>query len=1002
MKLFKKLTPPLKEVITGFAFLCTAGAFAVEFDGTGAWPTGGDVEIPANTSITVLDENVAAVAGWDTLKVNTGSRLTFANVQDRAILKANCSGTGVIAADSSCGLTILGDNSALSYTAYFTFTNSIVAVSNEFGLGSSITGTSHPMGTYVKGAMIHFGAQSQLHFGLADRKAFTNHCAITYNVEPNLRTAVFGSDAADEYFVQDGDFLHYQVNNTRLVYFRNNFQIISGRFPLRQRRGNSLYLYTVDDNVNVRISENTEFNASGGNTTLRDGIYWLGGGTVWIEQNAAPVLDVFADHSGRINVGSENGFTGVRQLIGYYIETSLSNPSRYYDLHGHDISVGTLTSAYLQNPTETSTGFNVIRSTEPATVTISGYSTTSYNTSHAFAFSGQTSVEMADPLSTNTFCTVVSDSIGDLTVSAGTLAFKWKAGWSGTNVMVKGTGVLEVNSERAFTSGDQKLVVEDSGVLRIKTGGVACFATVTFGGKSLEKGTYSVSTLKADPDIADYIDGDAGAVLIVEGEKIVWKGWPDEPGATAVVPRDMTVEITDADVEKVSKLGAIELGLDSTVNCINGENYLTLTAPVSGLGTFRIVNSAGVTLLGDNSGLVAPGSFYVENSALAVSNRFGLGCADTGAAEIKFGSLDRKLVFGLADSLFCTNDVVLKLSAVSGAVAWFGTESVESRFVQNADVTLTGFTTYNNRITYGGNVEFASGTFTAGGGLYFAGELYASITFGSDCTVKNAGAASSALAFYGSGWNVGMTAVSRVYFGPKSFSGFSYFFNSTSYVKFLAENVFAETPGIVLQYNPATVQQKGRSVYEFCGCDQTVGSFGNYAGTAQNKSFVAVTSDAPATVTLTRENAALVRDTLEFQGYMGYHYNGVGTNLLCNMKSTSLGDFRVSSGVAGFDWGAAWGGTNIVVDGTGTLYVSADSAPAFGAKAVAKTSGVTLTLKDFGKLYLEGGETFVGWAIRDGEDIPRGTYTAANCDWIEGEGLLRVLRDHAGIVLIVR
>ena len=247
-----------------------------------------------------------------------------------------------------------------------------------------------------------------------------------------------------------------------------------------------------------------------------------------------------------------------------------------------------------------------------------------------------------------------------------------------------------------------------------------------------------------------------------------------------------------------------------------------------------------------------------------------------------------------------------------------------------------------------------------------------------------------------------MAAVSRVNFGPKSFSGFSYFFNSTSYVKFLTENVFADAPGLMLQYQPSALAQKGRSVYEFCGRDQTIGSFGNYAGTVQGSSFVAVTSDAPATVTLTTQNAALRRDSLEFQGYMGYHYNGAGTNLLCNMKSTARGDFRVSSGVAGFDWGAAWGGTNIVVDGTGTLYVSADSAPAFGAKAVAKTSGVTLTLRDSGKLYLEGGETFVGWAIRDGEDIPRGTYTAANCDWIEGEGSLRVLRDHAGIVLIVR
>ena len=991
-------------------------AEAVVFDGTGDWPTGGDVELSA--SVQVDDAHVAAVSGWDNLTLGADVRMTFANASMPATLKANvtASGAGVIAADNSCGLVILGDNSAMSARSYFTFTNSAVCVSNEFGLGSSTTGTSHPMGNSVKGAMIHFGANSSLHFGLADRKAITNHCAITFNCDQNVKTMVFGSDAGDEYFVQDGDFLHHQVHNTRTVYFRNNFEMISGRFPLRVRRGQSLYLYTTDNNAVVRFSGATVVDASGGHASLRDGIYWLGSGTVWFEQTTAPVIDVFANHSARINVGGENSFTGVRQLIGYYNETDLSNPSRYFDLNGNDISVGTLTSAYQQGPTETSTKFHVIRSSEPATVTISGYSTTSYKPVHAFAFSGRASLEMADPRSTNTFCTVVSDSTGDLTVSAGTLAFKWNAGWSGTNVTVRGTGVLEVNSERAFTSGDQKLVVEGSGVLRLKTGGVACFATATFGGKSLEKGSYSVATLKADADIADYIDGDSAAVLLVEGEKVVWNGWPDEPGATAVVPRDMTVSITDEDVEKVSRLGGIELGLNSKVNCVNGENYLALAATVSGFGEFRIVNSAGVTLLGDNSGLIAPGAFYVENSALAVSNRFGLGGADTGAADIRFTSIVRKLVFGLADSLYCTNDVALKLSAtVDGNVAWIGTESTDSHFVQNADVTFTGFTSHANRITYGGNVEFASGTFKAGGNLYIDGNLYSSFTFGPNCDVTNSGAASSSMAFYGSGWNTGMFAIPRVMFGPRSFAGFSFLHSSVSHIKFTKENVFANASNIIVQYAQTQLAQKGRSLYEVCGCDQVLGSFRPYSAISQGNLFTAVTSGAPATVTLTMPSAALVRDSLEFQGFLGYHFQGAGTNLLCNMKSTSVGGFRVSSGVAGFDWGATWGGTNIVVDGTGTLYIGESSAAAgvFGTASGAKKSAAVLTVGANGSLALEGGETVALRASKANAPLNRGVYCAADnasarasgavgVDWISGAGTLRVLKGpRLGFVLTV-
>ena len=110
----------------------------------------------------------------------------------------------------------------------------------------------------------------------------------------------------------------------------------------------------------------------------------------------------------------------------------------------------------------------------------------------------------------------------------------------------------------------------------------------------------------------------------------------------------------------------------------------------------------------------------------------------------------------------------------------------------------------------------------------------------------------------------------------------------------------------------------------------------------------------------------------------------------------------MSSGVSGFNCGATWAGTNIVVEGTGVLYVGADSAPAFGAKAAANASGVTLRVSDSGKLYLEGGETFVHSAYLGGDRVRRGAYSAANCGWIEGAGTLRVLHDGCGFMLLVR
>ena len=61
---------------------------------------------------------------------------------------------------------------------------------------------------------------------------------------------------------------------------------------------------------------------------------------------------------------------------------------------------------------------------------------------------------------------VVSTSKGDLTVSSGGFEFAGNAGWSGTNVVVEG-GVLILNSPRAFSTAEAKLVVKDTGKLRL-------------------------------------------------------------------------------------------------------------------------------------------------------------------------------------------------------------------------------------------------------------------------------------------------------------------------------------------------------------------------------------------------------------------------------------------------------------------------------------------------------------------------------------------------------
>ncbi len=120
---------------SALAALAAFDAFAVTFDGTGDWPTGGDVELVA--TVQVDDAHVAAVAGWQTLTISSGCRLNFVNTGTAATLAATVSGAGKVGTVDSFGLTISGDNR--SFSGGFVFTNSAVTVANEYGLGGPST-----------------------------------------------------------------------------------------------------------------------------------------------------------------------------------------------------------------------------------------------------------------------------------------------------------------------------------------------------------------------------------------------------------------------------------------------------------------------------------------------------------------------------------------------------------------------------------------------------------------------------------------------------------------------------------------------------------------------------------------------------------------------------------------------------------------------------------------------------------------------------------------------
>ena len=118
--------------------------------------------------------------------------------------------------------------------------------------------------------------------------------------------------------------------------------------------------------------------------------------------------------------------------------------------------------------------------------------------------------------------------------------------------------------------------------------------------------------------------------------------WPsgtgDETATEVVVPDNTPATISTADdVTRVARLTAISLGTGATVT-YNASTALTLSAALSGTGSFLGRNSALLTIAADNSGLVSPGHFDFSNAQVRVSHENGLGAATSGRANFYFAN----------------------------------------------------------------------------------------------------------------------------------------------------------------------------------------------------------------------------------------------------------------------------------------------------------------------------------------------------------------------------
>ncbi|MBQ6328087.1 MAG: hypothetical protein IJI35_03650 [Kiritimatiellae bacterium] len=194
------------------------------------------------------------------------------------------------------------------------------------------------------------------------------------------------------------------------------------------------------------------------------------------------------------------------------------------DLNGHDQRVRCFgTYAYgMSQVTEKGSGYGVVTSAVPATVTISGRpyyayasqcayygrSATGYfSPTNSVAFRGMASLVFEATGSEETcFVNGRSDTTGSLTVNSGRLVFDWGAGWTAaTNVTING-GVLRVAAESApcafgSSQGRSKAVmrINGDGILELdEADGIASVKALALDGVFVQAGVYGGSEAGLD------------------------------------------------------------------------------------------------------------------------------------------------------------------------------------------------------------------------------------------------------------------------------------------------------------------------------------------------------------------------------------------------------------------------------------------------------------------------------------------------------------------------
>jgi len=1026
----------MKRMIIAAAAVCMAyiaGAVAyVEWDGTGSWPTSGNVQLSASAKVVVDDAHVAAVEGWDNLYLLPNSRLTFVNATVAATLSAAVEGSGVLAAMNSVGLTLAGDNSVKTGT--WVFTNSAVMVTHEYGLGGPASAAAQVYFT-ASGTLgtLEFRNPAWDEPGWTGKKAFTNHCAISFDCDASY-TAVagkkmyVGSSAADEYFVQDADFITVPKGANKYLRFRNNYEQTSGVFGVSDyNHGQNLMSY-ADAGAVIRFSGTTKIRccekSRGSNGWQASGQYaeyhfgnsgGYHGSKFHVEKGKVTFEadDVFADIA---ESTLESQF--MRLQANFQDNTATTNR---WDLNGHDITVSALRSGATPDYDNTQSKYVVFASATPATLTIGGTLPKTETSAIGAKFEGAVSLTVDNKGTNILYCCAQggaqpnqrcwTTTTGTLTIKNGSTVNldKYQA-WTG-RIVVESGGTLILNQNPAFVEPNYPEVEIREGGRIVQNVGLSARKLYVNGRKIPQCGSSNLGTIRRLFGIStDTMEGEDSKVVYVS-YKLPFGGWPaeGESGVAVEIPSGSNIVITAADAAAVARVGEIGLGYTSSLTIANTTGTVELNAALSSFspnyGTIRIVDSAGVVLGGDNYNILQSNAIQIVDSEVLVTHPRALGGPDSGPAQITYGTSLRQVRFrypsvwdveGFDGVKVFTNESAVAVTSpgYDSAPIVFGSEAADEYLVQKGayiDACAAGSSTYDTRTRFKGNVEFIGPVMKANNdAINMQNADDTVVKFGPSCVFsgKNANGDLGLTVYSPNHPNAG-----KVVFAMDDGTSIRRVTGNKGWIKAGADDPFGGVSSAIVEYSYIqTTWDERKVVLDLDGHSTTVAtltpSYYNSASLLISGSGI-VTSAAPAALTVAGAGS-FPTNLLEFVGAAGFRYCGGRTNILVNCASTSTGDFRVSSGVAGFDLGATWAGS-VTVDAGATLYVGAKSAPAFGGNALGDRTATILNIAETGALRLESGTNYVLQCIRGGSNLQRGVYTAANSGWISGAGAIKVL-----------